>query len=660
MGEVFAGMLDGAWRARCRATRVDVAPGPAPGDSAGMLRMLLLAVLAWWSTPAWADTAHADFHQRQDPPLVKKFAVMNSGLVEQPRYARDLAALRLLGAESLRVDLFIGHEHHAGWNQSIISGTSPQRLTYAWEDIDLLTQRLDALDTLPYWSFCYVPAGLQSVPGDWRSPPGDLAAWSRAAEAFARHFRERKLLVGYHEAYNEPDFTMFWHGSRDQYFDLYRASVRGFRRGNPDAVVGGPALAFTTAWIAPLLDAVAAEDLPMDFFSFHAIEGPADAPPTRDVASDRLRLIAAAMGDRPGFATTEIHLNEYHPYRKNATGAFAAPIDGPELAVRLLDDFAFFLGHPELTLVHWAQFMDAGRGNGEFGLLGYDGVARPAYAAFACYADLPVERFALELPAPLAGFAAADRRRAGVLLWNPSAAGRTVALKLDGLPFTGGRIHRYPITGGALPISGFPEQAELAAQGPEEACPGTAATLALEVPAHGVLYVRIEDPAALPAAGLPGRLVRTHTLYASRSGGQYAVIDRRTATFHLGQGAAAVPVATGVTLDDAPASLQISGSIGAGLPPAAVLGLRIDYLEGEHGVSAVWVRGPLAHGLPHAPPWGTHRMAERTVVVGDLAACTLPIASWAPPGWHQRMVISAVMQDGGPSAHADLTVHAGP
>ena len=52
--------------------------------------------------------------------------------------------------------------------------------------------------------------------------------------------------VGYQEVGNEPDNRDFFIGGRDAYLNLYRLGSKAIRDGDPDAVVGGPALAFSS------------------------------------------------------------------------------------------------------------------------------------------------------------------------------------------------------------------------------------------------------------------------------------------------------------------------------------------------------------------------------------------------------------------------------
>jgi hypothetical protein len=209
---------------------------------------------------AGPGVVEVDFATPADPPLVKKFGVMNSGIVKMARHQRDLALLKPLRADSLRIDLSIG-KRDSGWSREIVAGRS-DRLTYYWDEIDALGGMLQRHGVLPYWSFCYMSLPLQS--GSCMAPPTNLGKWQEVLREFSRHFREAGIPVGYYEVYNEPDFRNFFTGAMADYLAMYERGVRGLREGDPDAVVGGPALAFHRAWIRPFLDLAAEKRLPTD------------------------------------------------------------------------------------------------------------------------------------------------------------------------------------------------------------------------------------------------------------------------------------------------------------------------------------------------------------------------------------------------------------
>ena len=323
-------------------------------------------------------TVTADFAVPVDNPLVKtKFGVYNSGVVPLAHYERDAPLLDEVRPDSLRVDLAWG-THWAGWKTPPVSGTA-EHPVYDFAEMDRIAALLNGRNVRPFWSYCYVPSPVQPRPGNYRALPTDMAVWGRILGDYARHARAGGPLqtVGHHEVYNEPDNGDFLHAAESDYLAMYDASARSLRAADPDGEIGGPALAFTDAWIGPFLDGVLGRGLPLDFFSFHFYPGvPYHAP---DIAGV-LGLVREQLAARPALATTEAALDEYNAY----------PIDYPvggrqdhyPLASALLHNYKFFLSQPWLTSVHWAQFMDTGGGNWS-GMVSLDGHRKAVFNAAA-------------------------------------------------------------------------------------------------------------------------------------------------------------------------------------------------------------------------------------------------------------------------------------
>ena len=100
-------------------------------------------------------------------------------------------------------------------------------------------------------------------------------------QAVVAHLVQRygrdEVLTWYFEVWNEPDIS-YWHGTAEEYYRLYDASVAGVRAALPGARVGGPA---TTGpgggeksggykMLRGFLEHVRDTKQPLDFISFHA------------------------------------------------------------------------------------------------------------------------------------------------------------------------------------------------------------------------------------------------------------------------------------------------------------------------------------------------------------------------------------------------------
>lgn len=117
-----------------------------------------------------------------------------------------------------------------------------------------------------------------STGGTVHSPPKDLAKWQEMIRTVTAHMVQRygraNVAKWYFEVWNEPDIG-YWHGTPEQYFDLYDHTVAGVRAALPEAKVGGPATtgpggAKAAKFLDDFLAHVAAKKSPLDFISFHA------------------------------------------------------------------------------------------------------------------------------------------------------------------------------------------------------------------------------------------------------------------------------------------------------------------------------------------------------------------------------------------------------
>ena len=117
-----------------------------------------------------------------------------------------------------------------------------------------------------------------STGGTVHSPPKDMAKWQEMIRTVTAHMVQRygraTVAKWYFEVWNEPDIG-YWHGTPEQYFDLYDHTVAGVRAALPEARVGGPATtgpggAKAAKFLDDFLAHVAAKKSPLDFISFHA------------------------------------------------------------------------------------------------------------------------------------------------------------------------------------------------------------------------------------------------------------------------------------------------------------------------------------------------------------------------------------------------------
>src|SRR5207244_9505299 len=104
--------------------------------------------------------------------------------------------------------------------------------------------------------------------------PNDYGAWEELVSTLVRHFEERGAGIRYWEVGNEPDIGESggcpYRFKPESYVRYYQHTAAAILRADPDARVGGPALAGVRSPILPaLLDACQKDGTPLHFVSWH-------------------------------------------------------------------------------------------------------------------------------------------------------------------------------------------------------------------------------------------------------------------------------------------------------------------------------------------------------------------------------------------------------
>jgi hypothetical protein len=298
---------------------------------------------------------------------------------------------------------------------------------------------------------CFKPGLLFGKVDEDHVEPTDYAAWKRLVFDLVRHYRERGAGIRYWEVANEPDIGESggtpYRFQPESYARYYAHTVAAIREADPQALVGGPALANVRSPILPaLLDACDGGKLPLDFVSWHIYSSdPARVRGTVEYVKDLLRK-------HPGLKPETI-LNEWNMDLQNP------PLDPRFQPCYILEtiwqmkdagldgscyyhirdwhvsyeQFApFFSPQGAAFMTRWWNRMP------QFdGLFDYQNRVRPSFFAFKLLSRLTGERLAVESDLPAVhGFATHDEkyRIDNLLLWNFSEKPRTATLVLDGLP----------------------------------------------------------------------------------------------------------------------------------------------------------------------------------------------------------------------------------
>lgn len=610
-----------------------------------------------------------DFSLRSDPPLLKKFAQYNAGTLQLKSYPRDIGWLEEVDSQTFRVDLGMG----AGLDRDflardVVMGTAEQPV-YDFTSVDSLAELLNDLRVLPYYSWSYVPLPLQRD-DDFRKLNTEIPNWAELygdmLKAIAGHYRESGIRIGYHEVYNEPDLTeVFFQEPFSHYLEMYRTGSRGLREGDPDAVIGGPALAMgeSTTNVMDFVEMVEKEKLPLDFFSFHSYWESSPFPA-------KLDNIRKVLGWYDDFKTTELHLNEL-----NVVGGWQggdSRLNGFAIAPQIFDVLREVLKESDITMVNWAQFMESQVADDAYGLIHRDGRKKAAYNVFKIYADMPEERVSADFgddwksEKEIGVLASGNANKAAAVLWNKSDEDRRLTVDLRNLPFAGGELRLYRIDGEhASALDGAPENLEVTERvtltgGQDPQWSGT-------IPANGVVYLTLNESNDQPDFHPEedeysfARDVRNHYYFEDRENDNYSFFDRKQWKFYLGTGMSDTARSlVGVTAEQLPERILVtadeSGGIAAGSVRSAQA-FRIDF-QGANGYasSVVFHDGVYEAERDVEEPFGTGKPADRVVQVDDFQTFEVRPADYAPKDWTGRAILSLELCDTGPGTRMEVSL----
>jgi len=148
------------------------------------------------------------------------------------------------------------------------------RLTYDWTGLDKAIEVILATGAKPFLSLSYMPIVISS--GDMIAPAKDWNEWGQVVQATIEHYsgRSQKNIDGIiYEVWNEPDlFGGYKTYGGKNYLEMYSASAKAAARAqnvNPFEIGGPATTGLYQNWEERLIKYVAANDLRMDFLSWH-------------------------------------------------------------------------------------------------------------------------------------------------------------------------------------------------------------------------------------------------------------------------------------------------------------------------------------------------------------------------------------------------------
>ncbi|GAN33057.1 GH39 family glycosyl hydrolase [Candidatus Brocadia sinica] len=153
-------------------------------------------------------------------------------------------------------------------------------LSYEKEGVDLIL----TIYGMPKWlsKRCVKKRDGKYVCGpNWgATPPTDYDAWAEHVKGIVGYYKYKLGLDLWYEIWNEPDQgylfsnTDFWFGSQEEYFTLYKYSVKGALEADPHVKIGGPgASIWDKGVIEEFIKYAATNNLPIDFITWHMYVG---------------------------------------------------------------------------------------------------------------------------------------------------------------------------------------------------------------------------------------------------------------------------------------------------------------------------------------------------------------------------------------------------
>lgn len=329
------------------------------------------------------------------------------------------------------------------------------KLLYGFFNLDQVYDFLIGIGMRPFVELSFMPDALASgdktvfsYRGDV-TPPKDHEQWAALIHKLVSHWVDRygvdEVRQWFFEVWNEPNLSAFWTGSQEDYFELYRYTVRAIKSVDTQFQVGGPATA-SNAWIEEFVDFCDREGLPADFISTHhyptdALGKPGDdtekqlSLATRGILRERARHTVEAARGKP----------VYYTEWSSSSNPFFHRHDEPYAAAFIMKNFLdvadLVKGYSYWTFsdIFSENYFSSVPFHGGFGLLTINGIAKPSYRACQLLGRIGHERLVVTGEhETVDAWVVRDHDRVAVLIVNRAFPGQpiqseTVSVRLHGI-----------------------------------------------------------------------------------------------------------------------------------------------------------------------------------------------------------------------------------
>lgn len=389
--------------------------------------------------PAQTAQVQVAFAERLGPLEIDRMALGQGGLSPEPMWADRVAEVRALRPRVIR--LFIQEYFDL----------LPQHGRYHFDTLDRSVDTILQAGAEPLLCLCFKPRLLFPTVNQDIVEPTDYGEWEALITALVKHCHERGARARYWEIANEPDIGEDggcpYRFQPESYTRYYRHTAEAVLRADPQARVGGPALASARSPLLPaLLDFCQTNGTPLHFVSWHIYSS--DPKAIRGTVEYVRELLKKYPGLNPETFLDEWNMDLMNPpsdprfqpclvaealwQMKEAGLDYSCYYHIRDCHVSF-DQFAPFMS-PQGTafMTRWWNRLP------QFdGLFDFQNNLRPAYFTFKLLSRLAGERLRLTSSLPTVhGWATYDPqlRLYNLVLWNFSASPVQAALSLVGLP----------------------------------------------------------------------------------------------------------------------------------------------------------------------------------------------------------------------------------
>lgn len=332
----------------------------------------------------------------------------------------------------------IFHDDMFVYRDSCGSGFGPDtklpETLYTFSYVDKAYDFILSQGVYPFVELSFMPSAIATQKNTlfwWQAnccPPTDMDKWCELVRVSVRHWIDRYgmdcVKNWRFEVWNEPNLVpYFWTGTKQQYFDLYEATVRVIKQISPALKVGGPstsvfvpddryagetedrtaeiataeakdfdALNWQPVWIYEFLDFCTKKKVPVDFLSTHLY--PTDnafgangkcvgISRHADATCEDLKKLQEIISES-AYPEAELHITEW----SHSPGSRDFIHDTTYAAVYIVRAYLQSVGLAD-SMSYWTFsdiFEEGGAGigafHGGFGMVNEQGIHKPTFHAF--------------------------------------------------------------------------------------------------------------------------------------------------------------------------------------------------------------------------------------------------------------------------------------